>query len=216
MAFEWMAWAVKQKVGKPVSKAVLIALCNYADENGLCYPSINKIKEITENGERAIRNALEHLEAEGFIKRGDRRRRKDGTLSVYEYQMLSSGTRCHRQEMPVAGDAASPVARGAAHNQSLSKPITLKNNPTDYKKPPSKNESEKKKPKRATRIPEDWFVSVELGEWAMANGLARLEVVPTQEQFVDHWQAASGKGSTALDWDAKFRTWVRNEIKWRK
>ena len=117
--------------------------------------------------------------------------------------------------MPLAGDAARPVARGAAHNQSQSKPITLENNPTDYKTPPIKK-PEKKKTKRATRIPEDWFVSVELGEWAMENGLARGEVVQTEEQFVDHYTAATGKGSTAMDWDAKFRTWARNEIKWRK
>lgn len=212
MAFEYIAWAVSQKVGKPVAKAVLIAMCNYADEEGFCYPSIQKIQDITENGERAIRTAIEFLEQQGFIKRLERRRRKDGTLSVYEYQVLTTGTRCHRQDMPLAGDAASPPARDAAHNLSLSKPI--KNNPTDCKKPPEKLEKQKRK--TATRIPEDWDCSLELGDWSMQQGLTRGEVVSAIEQFTDHWRAASGQKARKHDWDAAFRTWIRNELKWKK
>ena len=211
MAFEWMAWAVKQKTEKPVSKSVLIALANYADEEGFCYPSITRLCEVTECCEKAVRNAIKHLEAIGLLRKGKRRRRKDGTLGVQEYY-LTSGTMCQKPEVsntePQAPDTTSPEVQDTAQNQSLPKPI--KNTLSGCQKP------EQKKSKKPHRLPDDWFCSEDLGNWAMKNGLTDEEVVLCIDQFKDHYAAAAGKGSTALDWDAKFRTWIRNEVKWKK
>jgi uncharacterized protein YdaU (DUF1376 family) len=69
--------------------------------------------------------------------------------------------------------------------------------------------------KRGCRIPDDWDCSSDLGKWAMTQGLSRPEVLHEIEQFTDHYRTATGKGSTALDWDLKFRTWIRNTVKWQ-
>ena len=74
---------------------------------------------------------------------------------------------------------------------------------------------EEPKKKKATRLPVDWECDTQLGNWAMEQGMMRDEVISCIDSFKDHYSALSGKGSTALDWNAKFRTWIRNQIKWR-
>ena len=71
-----------------------------------------------------------------------------------------------------------------------------------------------KKVKRPHRIPDDWECSLELGEWAMEHGLSRECVCKEEEGFIDHWKQAV-KGNTSLNWDLKFRTWIRNAKKWK-
>ena len=63
-------------------------------------------------------------------------------------------------------------------------------------------------PKRKTSV-DHWLPSEELKAWSVALGVVDLET--TIAQFRDHWL---GKGETRADWNASFRTWVRNEVKW--
>lgn len=91
MSFEWIAKVEKFKTGAPSKKAVILALASFADEEGRCHPSIKKIGEITEQSESTIKRALCDLVQGGFIKKLRRRRRKNGNLSVYEYQILTRG-----------------------------------------------------------------------------------------------------------------------------
>lgn len=64
--------------------------------------------------------------------------------------------------------------------------------------------------KRAGQLPDDWKPNeVHLG-YAAEND---LDIDAEAEQFIDHHRA---KGSTMKDWDAAFRTWLRNAVKWRK
>lgn len=67
-----ITWAKKQKTGHSTRKAVLVAIADYADEMGRCWPSQKRIAEDTEFGERTVRRALSELEEMGFIKRDNR------------------------------------------------------------------------------------------------------------------------------------------------
>lgn len=69
---------------------------------------------------------------------------------------------------------------------------------------------------KGSRIPVDWELSVELGEWAMSQGLTRDDVLREEERFKDHWTSLSGTKAIKLDWDATFRNWIRNHIQWGK
>jgi len=64
--------------------------------------------------------------------------------------------------------------------------------------------------KRAAQLPSDWQPNDTHRIFAANNSL-NLEA--EVEQFTDHHRA---KGSTMKDWDAAFRTWLRNAVKWRK
>lgn len=63
---------------------------------------------------------------------------------------------------------------------------------------------------RARQLPENWKPNDNHIGFAADN---RLSINAEAEQFKDHHRA---KGSTMKDWDAAFRTWLRNAVKWRK
>jgi hypothetical protein len=61
---------------------------------------------------------------------------------------------------------------------------------------------------RKTLLRADWKPSEALLEWAKTK--ENVEAAPLVESFVDHWLR---KGEGCADWDAAFRTWVRNAVK---
>lgn len=74
-----VSWAKRQRTGDAVLKHVLIALADYADEDGFCWPSQTRIAFDTELNDRTIRRALQKLEHKGFLDRQKRERRPDGS-----------------------------------------------------------------------------------------------------------------------------------------
>lgn len=76
------------------------------------------------------------------------------------------------------------------------------------------NEKPQKKPK-PTRLPDDWEPDVQLGHWAMVKGLTREEVLNEIEAFQNYWKSSAQKAALKLDWDAAFRTWVLNAVKYK-
>lgn len=113
-----MAWASSQHTGSASRKAVLLALANRANhDTGLCCPSVERISEETEIGERTVRQALADLHADGFITR-TRTRREDGSFSNYRYGF------------PLADPAPPPAtvaADPAADSAGLREPGSLSN-----------------------------------------------------------------------------------------
>jgi hypothetical protein len=75
-------------------------------------------------------------------------------------------------------------------------------------------EGEKKtgatKPKRATSLPEVWMPNDKHREIAKDNG---VDILVECVQFIDH---ALANGKTFKDWDAAFRTWLRNAAKFNR
>ena len=65
------------------------------------------------------------------------------------------------------------------------------------------------KKKSATRIPEDFGITPEREAYAVKN-LPNVDATALMEAFRDHWSAASGVKACKADWDATWRTWVRN------
>ena len=50
-------------------KLVLLALCDCANDQGECYPSVQKLLEKTSLKERAVQSAMAALEAAGYMRR---------------------------------------------------------------------------------------------------------------------------------------------------
>lgn len=83
---------------------------------------------------------------------------------------------------------------------------------SDAGAPPPPSEKPASKPKRATRIPDDWVLTDE--HWNECQRLRpdlvdHLEVVAAT--FFDHWKAKPGKDGTKTDWMATWRNWLRKE-----
>lgn len=75
-----------------------------------------------------------------------------------------------------------------------------------------KEEAKASSKKSASRISQDWVLSRDLGEWAVAEGLSESEVRLEAEKFRDYWLGKSGQGGTKADWAATWRNWVRRAV----
>lgn len=90
-------------------------------------------------------------------------------------------------------------------NKSIPEP-----EPEPEKKEPSNEGSQK--PRRKSRLPDDWRLPADWGEWAIGKGMDELSVRREAEQFANHHH---GKGSLMLDWRRAWQTWVNNSLNWK-
>jgi hypothetical protein len=72
MSVQAIAWALSVKAGSPAAKAVLLALANYANEHGTCWPSQRRLAEDTEQSVDSVRRYLKLLERRELIVRTKR------------------------------------------------------------------------------------------------------------------------------------------------
>lgn len=70
----------------------------------------------------------------------------------------------------------------------------------------------KKRPKTATAIPDEFPLTDEMIAFAQRQG-CNGNIQAITEAFLDYHRA---KGSRFKDWAAAWRTWIRNEVKFRK
>lgn len=96
MSIQAVAWAIKARVGSPTLKVLLMTIANYADEDGMCWPSQTRLAFDTEMSERSVRGGLSELEALGLIRREKRDPRNDGTRQTDLIYLV------HRQNLPEA------------------------------------------------------------------------------------------------------------------
>lgn len=88
----------------------------------------------------------------------------------------------------------------------LSDPI--RNNP--YPTSPPLTGSGAPAPKaKASRLPNDFTLTVERAAYASAQGIASPGA--TFADFVDYWKSASGAKARKCDWDATWRMWCRRQ-----
>ncbi|KRP85218.1 hypothetical protein AOQ73_39105 [Bradyrhizobium pachyrhizi] len=98
MSWQATAWAIKQKTGSARRKAVLLALANYADANGVCWPSQERLARDTEQSVDSVQrhsNALEELK---LIKREAMPKRR-GHYAGYRYSLAIHPDQRERAEM---------------------------------------------------------------------------------------------------------------------
>ena len=94
----------------------------------------------------------------------------------------------------------------------VSKMITPFNIKTPLKTPSKDiNPTNQSRPKRKRQLPKDFELTDELIAYAKTQGI-NGRVQDVFDHFCDHHRA---KGSTMLDWTAAWRTWCRNDKKFR-
>ena len=64
--------------------------------------------------------------------------------------------------------------------------------------------------KRATRLPENWLLPKDWGEWAVCEGWPEEVVRIEAEKFRDYWIGVGGQKGAKRDWQATWRNWMRN------
>lgn len=193
MSIQAISWALKQSAVKRGEKMVLVALANYADENGECFPSHKRLAEDTGYTRQGVGKVIRHLEDIGLLEINSRDRENGSrTSNVY---VLSMGA------TTVAGKATT-VARGATGGNNI-EPSFNHNPPVPSEQPPPKVQS------KATRLPDDWQPSADDVAFAEQEGLSSDEISRECGKFRDYWHGVGGQRGTKRDWPATWRNWIR-------
>lgn len=125
MSVHALSWAFKQPIENAGAKFVLVALANFADESGHCFPSQTRLARETGLGVRTVRRHIQWLEDNGWIEKA-RRRRNDGSWSSDSFMLITQ--RPNRpeakvtegqKEHPPAAKNDTPAANLADHEPSL-------------------------------------------------------------------------------------------------
>tara|TARA_R110002110_G_scaffold113522_3_gene281850 strand:+ start:2450 stop:3283 length:834 start_codon:yes stop_codon:yes gene_type:complete len=63
---------------------------------------------------------------------------------------------------------------------------------------------------KASRLPDDWALPRDWGDWAVSEGWDASDVRLEAEKFRDFWISKAGKDAAKLNWLATWRNWMRN------
>lgn len=230
MSIAALNWAWSQDCPTPTSKLVLLALADKANDEGECWPTMGHVAEMAGVSSRQVSTHLSRLEEAGLIRRR-RKRSLVGHLGRYTFRLnLTTGSRLPvDQEKPASTRSALPVdqgkpasgGEGVSAGQSQEKSTSgssqkdenhRKSSVGSHRKPASGHKATtKKQPSRTAlarkhRMPDGWQPNDQHRRFAADEG---LDLAREQAQFADYHAA---KGSTFVDWDAAFRTWLRNAV----
>jgi len=128
MSIHAIGWALDQDVEPTGRKFVLVALANFADTEGRCYPSQRTLAKITSQNERTVRRHLYDLEhINELIKRVEVRRKSDGGRTTDDYYLQApravldpskGGSQNGRDRAPLEAAAEAKPPRRAARGVS--------------------------------------------------------------------------------------------------
>lgn len=202
IALMTQAWKMDMPAGR---KMVLLALCDNANDEGRCYPSVAVLMQKCSMGERTIQQHVAQMEADGILKR-DMRAGRSTVYNIDPRSLCTPAESAPPQNLhPPPTKSAPPPPQNLRDTPADLAPITIKE--------PSKESSKKRQGARGTRLPADWILTNKFAKEA-------LEIDPTWtpdeirligDKFKDHWIAASGAKACKVDWMATWRNWCRNE-----
>jgi hypothetical protein len=189
---------------------VLLAIADYANDDGEAWPSIAGIMKKTTLSERGVQTNIRRLESAGWLQIETGKGRK----GCNNYTIKTP------QEMHPAGDAPPHIEAETPH-MSAETPAPYAPEPSRTIIEPSyiasgeatgadKPAPKPKKQSRKTQLPEDWIPSQKNESDAQGAGLSFDDIDREAISFRDHHRS---RGNTMLDWDAAWRTWCRNSIK---
>ena len=167
-------------------------LARYADsETHKAYPSRGTLAERLRCSKASIDRAAQELVDSGAMKK----KQRHNSSVVYTLQVSPPVT---RGVLTSDEGGSSGVMRGVLTGDDLTRTTELE--PDNYIE---------KKSKKATSIPDRFALSDSLRE-AMMGRHPSLDLDEQVDAFVDFHTA---KGSVFKSWDAAFRTWCRNAVK---
>ena len=191
-----MTWAVKQKVGNATGKAILLMLANYADEAGECFPSQVRLARECECSIATVARWLKHFMEVGIIEK--RKQYGDGGYRRADRIKLAKDlpvTELPSTELP---NSVSKLTRHSDGAEPIREPISS---------PSLRSGEARAKPKRASRLSENWKLPVDWRQDALDLGLPEPRIDAEAAKMLD-WSLSSPSGAK-LDWRAVWRNWCR-------
>ena len=178
-----LAWQVQLT---STQKLVLIAMADWSNDEGICWPSIAKLANKTSLSERGLRKVIRNLEELGLVDTQE----KPGKGNLY-HLTLDHGT-----TFPPPLNEVPPTPEPRSSNTFIDTPMT---------QPPLKRSA------RQHVLPPDWNVGDEEINWALMKfpALTKSEIDNETDRFRDYWIA---EGKQKADWRATWRNWIRRSV----
>lgn len=228
MSVEAITWALKQDIKPSGTKFVLVAIANCADgKEGIAWPSVAYLVDATGQDRKTVMAGINRLVAAGYIRDTGERRGLTKQVIVYQLPEFSAFTPIQAQKrnstengtVPEFPSNSTEIPSKEYRNSLETVPKTghgtVRNRQGTTIEP--KDISRAKKASTGERIPDDWKPSQADIDFALTTfphwTAAHLDLVAGG--FKDHWLAKPGNDAKKLDWSATWRTWVRNEERYR-
>lgn len=191
------------------AKFVLLILANYANEEGVSYPSIPNIAKKTSLSERSVQMQLKLLEELKLVSRTPRTVNGSRISNVYRLHLEGvNEMQGVVNDVHQGGERDSPGVVNDVHPNTKERIDTKE----DTKEPPISP-----KPKKAVRvkkvpttIPDDFEITPEMRAWA-DKAVPMLDIDFELSRFIDRCLA---KGTVYADWVAGWRTQMKNAVEW--
>lgn len=212
---------------------VLTALCSYADKDGWCRVGQDLIAKRARTNPARVSQCIGDLASWGWL-----RRQRVGKMKANVYQVLmdrefdpaidlpseqecfaetANHVTCHtsKSELPAEqitlADTANPI--GTPFSNTVPNTVLGRASASSPANPePKKRSGKVRGPSRKTSLPDNWAPNVTSYATASKLGLSPQETNHEADQFRN---SALANGRTYADWDAAFRTWIGNSVKWR-
>lgn len=211
MSVRALTWSFNLELADVTAKAVLHALADHADEEGKCWPSIERMVRYSGCGEKTVRRALQRLVALGLIEQQSR----PGTSNVYLVKIgmtmdpgqndtpVRATDRSERPDTPVT-KSRTPVRATGHPGQSDRRTI----------KEPSIEPSMNRQGVRASgdtfALKDDWRPPETSRSYAIDKGLDPGNV---EEAFKDFFVSGKGRRQkrTTAGWERRWRIWCNTD-----
>src|ERR1700680_2933608 len=126
MSWEAVAWAIRQPTGAARRKLLLLVLANYADKNGICWPSQETLARDSEQSVDTVQRQLDVLEEQKQIHR-ERMPKRRGQWQGHRYRLPLQNDLAPKGKTA----ARSPDVRsGQAAKSALTRPQSLRHKPS--------------------------------------------------------------------------------------
>lgn len=202
ISFMTLAWKTDVPSGR---KLVLLSLCDHADSQGKCYPSVEAIAHKCSMGQRTVQQHISGLERAGMLVRRFRKGRS--TLYQLHPDKFFTPAESAIPQIPPSTCAASDTLPPQHSHHAPADPAPI--NVID----PSTN----RQVARSTPLPGNWALPPLWAGWALQQQptWTMEEVQFVAEKFRDHWTTLPGPRGMKADWFAAWRNWCRNEQRFR-
>lgn len=143
MSIEAINFVMRLHVGNSSQKFVMLAMANYANEEGCAYPSCSLLESITELNRKTILGAIRQLIETGHISDTGQRKGKTGQVIVYQINGLNStknGTVPKTEQYRIFQETVPNTGHGT------------------LKEPPIKKEAKASKKNHGTAFDEFWAI----------------------------------------------------------
>lgn len=139
----------------------------------------------------------------------------DGKLEIVDGQIWSEKCEKHltqrRERQSSARSAAKKRWQKSKQKQGQSNAAAMQAQCQPKPEPDIKEDTNvSSQKKRGSRLPEDWVLPREWGEWALSEGWPEQVIREQADRFKDYWISETGQKATKRDWFATWRNWMRN------